>query len=125
MEKRRLGRTGHMSSWWPSARRHRRWDQATADTAIQTCLDYGVNISTWRPATGDASFGSAHGCRRSGTMCSWAARRRSETSTAPGRECNRSLERLQTDRFDLYQLHSVGKLDILDECTRKGARWKR
>jgi predicted aldo/keto reductase-like oxidoreductase len=35
-------------------------------------------------------------------------------------ECNRSLERLQTDRFDLYQLHSVGKLDVLDGCTRKG-----
>jgi predicted aldo/keto reductase-like oxidoreductase len=35
-------------------------------------------------------------------------------------ECNRSLERLNTQAFDLYQLHSVGKLEALDECTRKG-----
>ena len=32
----------------------------------------------------------------------------------------RSLERLGTDRLDLYQLHSVGKLGALDDVTAEG-----
>jgi len=35
-------------------------------------------------------------------------------------ELHRSLERLGVDRLDLYQLHSVGKRDVLDECTAPG-----
>jgi aryl-alcohol dehydrogenase-like predicted oxidoreductase len=36
------------------------------------------------------------------------------------RSINASLERLQTDRVDLLQLHAVGTVDELDECTRPG-----
>jgi predicted aldo/keto reductase-like oxidoreductase len=35
-------------------------------------------------------------------------------------ELHRSLERLGTDRLDLYQLHAVGKLHELDACTGPG-----
>jgi len=42
------------------------------------------------------------------------------TRDAATAELHRSLERLGTDRLDLYQLHAVGKLHELDECTAKG-----
>ena len=35
-------------------------------------------------------------------------------------QINASLERLQTDRLDLIQLHAVGDLDELDKVTRPG-----
>jgi predicted aldo/keto reductase-like oxidoreductase len=35
-------------------------------------------------------------------------------------ELHRSLEKLQVDRVDLIQLHAVGDLDNLDQCTGKG-----
>lgn len=121
MEKRRLGRTGHMSSVVAfGAAGIGRVDQATADKALQTALDYGVNHIDVAPGYGDAevllgpSIPSIRdkvfiGCKTTvrDVDGAWA-------------ECNRSLERLKTDKLDLYQLHSVGKLDILDECTRKG-----
>lgn len=121
MEKRRLGRTGHMSSVVAfGAAGIGRVDQETADQAIQACLDYGVNhidvapgygeaelrIGPWMPKIRDSVF---LGCKTS-----------IRTADESWDECQRSLERLQTDRFDLYQLHSVGKLDVLDEVTKKG-----
>jgi predicted aldo/keto reductase-like oxidoreductase len=45
------------------------------------------------------------------------AQRTRDAATA---ELHRSLERLGIDRLDLYQLHAVGKLHELDECTATG-----
>src|SRR4026209_2047364 len=57
MEKRRLGRTGHMSSVVAfGAAGIGRVDQETADKAIQTCLDYGVNHFDVAPGYGDAEL---------------------------------------------------------------------
>src|SRR3954469_5214786 len=57
MEKRRLGRTGHMSSVVAfGAAGIGRVDQETADKAIQTALDYGVNHIDVAPSYGEAEL---------------------------------------------------------------------
>ncbi len=42
------------------------------------------------------------------------------TKEGAAREMRESLDRLQTDHFDLYQFHAVTCMDDLDDVTRKG-----
>ena len=57
MEQRRLGRTGQMSTVVAfGAAGIGRVDQETADKAIQTALDYGVNHIDVAPGYGDAEL---------------------------------------------------------------------
>ena len=121
MEKRRLGRTGHMSSVVAfGAAGIGRVDQETADKAIQTCLDYGVNHIDVAPGYGEAELRIGPWMPKIRNQVFLGCKTTVRDVDGAWAECNRSLERLQTDSFDLYQLHSVGKIDILDECTRKG-----
>jgi len=121
MERRRLGRTGQMSTVVAfGSAGIGRVDQDTADRAIQTALDSGVNhfdvaprygeaelrLKPWMPRIRDKIF---LGCK--------TAQRTRDTAKA---ELHRSLERLGTDHLDLYQLHAVCKRHELDECTAKG-----
>lgn len=121
MERRRLGRTGQMSTVVAfGAAGIGRVDQDVADRAIQTALDCGVNHIDVAPRYGDAE----------GRLKPWMSRIRDKvflgcktaqrTRDAAKVELHRSLDRLGTDRFDLYQLHTVCKLHELDECTAKG-----
>ena len=121
MEKRRLGRTGHMSSVVAfGAAGIGRVDQETADTAIQTCLDYGVNHIDVAPGYGEAELRIGPWMPKIRNDIFLGCKTTVRDVDGAWAEGNRSLERLQTDRFDLYQLHSVGKIEILDECTKKG-----
>jgi aryl-alcohol dehydrogenase-like predicted oxidoreductase len=121
MEKRRLGRTGHMSSVVAfGAAGIGRVDQATADTAIQTALDYGVNHIDVAPSYGEAELRIGPWMPKIRDQVFLGCKTNIRDAAGSWAECNRSLERLQTDRFDLYQLHSVGKMDALDEVTKKG-----
>ncbi len=55
MERRRLGRTGHLSSVVAlGCAGIGKIDQDTADRAIQTALDYGVNHVDVAPSYGEA-----------------------------------------------------------------------
>jgi aryl-alcohol dehydrogenase-like predicted oxidoreductase len=97
-----------------------RVNQDTADRAIQTALDSGVNhfdvaprygeaelrLKPWMPRIRDKIF---LGCK--------TAQRTRDTAKA---DLHRSLERLGTDHLDLYQLHAVCKRHELDECTAEG-----
>ena len=121
MEQRRLGRTGHMSSVVAfGAAGIGRVDQATADTAIQTALDYGVNHVDVAPSYGEAELRFHDWMPKIREQVFLGCKTNTRDADGSWAECQRSLERLNTDRFDLYQLHSVGKLDALDEVTKKG-----
>ena len=97
-----------------------RVDQETADRAIETALAHGVNHVDVAPRYGEAEL----------RLRPWMARIRSRiflgcktgqrTREEARAELSRSLERLGTDRVDLYQLHAVGKLHELDQCTAPG-----
>jgi len=121
MEKRRFGRTEHISSvaifGAVGVGDH---TQEDADRVIQNVLDAGVNhfdvapsyglaeqrVGPWMPKIRDQIF---LGCK---TM---------ERSKAGAEaEMHRSLELLQTPNFDLYQFHAVTNMDDLNQITAPG-----
>ena len=121
MEKRRLGRTGHMSTVVIfGAAAIGKASQGVADEAIQISLDCGVNhidvaptygeaevrLKPWMPEMRDRVF----------LGCKTTKRQKADAAA----ELRRSLERLGTDRFDLYQLHSVGDMEQLDLALAPG-----
>lgn len=121
MERRRLGRTGHMSTVVTfGAAGIGRVDQETADRAVETALAHGVNHVDVAPRYGEAELRLRPWMARIRSRiflgCKTGQRTREEASA----ELSRSLGRLGTDRLDLYQLHAVGKLHELDQCTAPG-----
>jgi aryl-alcohol dehydrogenase-like predicted oxidoreductase len=121
METRRLGRLEHRSSVLIfGAAALAEVTQDVADRTIQTVLDGGINhvdvaadygdaelrLGPWMPQVRDRIF-----------LATKTGRRDRESAW---REINTSLERLQTDRVDLLQLHAVGDLDELDRATGTG-----
>lgn len=121
MQKRRLGRTGHMSSqvifgaaaFWDI-------DQDAADTTMQMVLDreinhidvspnYGVaeeRLGQWLPAHRDKFF---VGCK--------TFERDADTVW---KMINKSLEKLRIDSFDLYQMHRVRTMEDVDAIFASG-----
>ena len=97
-----------------------RVDQETADVAIQTALDYGVNHIDVAPSYGEAELRFGPWMPNIRDQVFLGCKTNIRDAEGSWAECNRSLERLNTQKFDLYQLHSVGKKDILDEVTAKG-----
>jgi aryl-alcohol dehydrogenase-like predicted oxidoreductase len=121
MERRRLGRTGHRSSVVAlGTAAIGRVDQATADRAIQTALDAGVNHVDVAPSYGEAERRLAPWMPRIRARIFLGCKTRERTREAAKAELHRSLERLGVDRLDLYQLHAVSKLADLDACTTTG-----
>jgi aryl-alcohol dehydrogenase-like predicted oxidoreductase len=121
MEKRRLGRTGHMSTVVTfGAAGIGRVEQAVADTAVQAALDHGVNHFDVAPSYGEAELRLRPWMPKIRNEIFLGCKTTERTKEGAKAELHRSLERLGVDRFDLYQLHSVGKLDALDQCTAKG-----
>jgi aryl-alcohol dehydrogenase-like predicted oxidoreductase len=122
METRRLGRTGHDSTVVTFGTAGiGKVDQGTADIAVQLILERGVNHVDVAPSYGEAELRlkpwmSCLRDRRIFVGCKTKQR----TKEAAEAELARSLDRLGTDRLDLYQLHAVGKLHELDEVTATG-----
>ena len=121
MERRRLGRTGHWSSVVTlGTAALGKVDQATADRAIQTALDAGVDHVDVAPSYGDAELRLRPWMPGLRDRVFLGCKTRERTRDGARAELSRSLERLGVDRLDLYQLHSVGKLADLDACTARG-----
>jgi aryl-alcohol dehydrogenase-like predicted oxidoreductase len=121
METRRLGRTGQRSSVVAfGAAAIGRVDQATADRAIEAALAAGVNHVDVAPTYGDAELRLQPWIARHRDRIFLGGKTRERDRDAAKAQLHRSLERLGTDRFDLYQLPSVGKLADLEACTAAG-----
>src|SRR4029450_2600619 len=115
---RRLGRLGHQSSVLIyGAAALGGVSQDVADASIQEALDGGINHFDVAASYGDAEL----------RLGPWMPQIRDRIflATKPGprrresawQQINASLERLQTDRVDLLQLHSIGDLAELDAAT--------
>lgn len=121
MEKRRLGRTGQLSTVVALGTAGiGRVDQETADRATQLALDRGVNHFDVAPSYGEAEVRLRPWIPRIRKTIFLGCKTKMRSREAAWAEMHRSLERLGTDRFDLYQLHAVCKPHELDECTAKG-----
>lgn len=121
MERRLLGRTGHESTVVAFGTAGiGRVDQATADRATRLVLDHGVNHIDVAPGYGEAEVRLKPWLPEIRSRIFLGCKTKQRTRESAWAEMQRSLERLGTDRFDLYQLHAVGKRHELDACTAAG-----
>jgi len=121
MEKRRFGRTGHESTVAIfGGAGLGRVSQETADKAMQTALDYGLNRIDVAPSYGEAELRLQPWMSRMRERFFVGCKTTERSKGAAYAELQESLERLNMDYFDLYQIHAVTNMQDLDEATRSG-----
>ncbi|MGI8855852.1 MAG: aldo/keto reductase, partial [Thermomicrobiales bacterium] len=121
MEKRRLGRTGHMSTIVAfGGAAIGKVTQDVADVAIQDALDHGVNHFDVAPTYGDAELRLAPWMPKMRNSIFLGCKTTERTREGAKRSIHASLERLGVDSFDLFQFHSVGTMEKLDQCLGTG-----
>lgn len=121
MEKRRFGRTGHMSSVIIfGAFAVGQVGQREADATMELLMAHGVNHIDVAPSYYDAELRLGPWLEeyrdRFFVGCKTQLRSRDEAWD----ELQQSLGRLRMDAFDLYQLHAVTSMEELDLCTAPG-----
>jgi aryl-alcohol dehydrogenase-like predicted oxidoreductase len=118
METRRLGRLGHQSSVLIyGAAALSKVTQDVADRSVQEALDAGINHFDVAASYGDAELRLGPWIPRIRDRIFLATKTGQRDRESAWREINASLERLQTDRVDLLQLHAVGDAGELDLAT--------
>ena len=121
MEKRRLGRTGHMSTIVAfGGAAIGKVTQDVADVAIQGALDHGVNHFDVAPTYGDAELRLAPWMKEHRRNIFLGCKTTERTREGAKRSIHASLERLGVDTFDLFQFHSVGTMDKLEQIFAPG-----
>ena len=108
IEKRRFGRTGHMSTVTIfGAAALKNVSQGEADRALELLLEYGVNHIDTAPRYGDAELRIGPWMRAHRRDFFLATKTGQRTRAAARDEIRRSLDRLRVDSVDLLQLHSL------------------
>src|SRR5512140_3581963 len=121
MQTRRFGRTGHMSTvaifgaaaFWEIS-------QADADKVMEQVIAAGVNHIDVAPSYGQAEERVGPWMPRERNRFFLGCKTMERTKDGAWNEMQSSLKRLQTESFDLYQLHAVTTFDELDAITMKG-----
>ena len=87
---------------------------------VADAIDRGVNYFDFGPAYGDPEekLGPALEGRRDELFLACKTGRRDAAGAQE--ELDRSLKRLRTDRFDLYQLHGMTEMEEVDQVLRAG-----
>jgi predicted aldo/keto reductase-like oxidoreductase len=121
MERRRLGRIGHMSSvliYGGAAIGD--VTQDVADASIRQALDAGINHFDTAASYGESEvrLGRWMSNIRHGIFL--ASKTGDRTATGAYDSIRRSLERLQVEFLDLIQLHAIGDLEDLGRATSSG-----
>ncbi|MBN1659847.1 MAG: aldo/keto reductase [Anaerolineae bacterium] len=125
MEKRRFGRTGHISSVVIfGAFAVGQLGQDEADETLQRLLDHGVNHIDIAPSYHDAEKRVGPWLEAYRDRFFLGCKTQIRSREGAWREANESLERLRTDKFDLYQLHAVATMDELDACFARGGSFE-
>jgi predicted aldo/keto reductase-like oxidoreductase len=121
VQQRSLGRLGHQSSVLIyGAAALAEVDQPTADASVQLALDAGINHFDVAASYGDAELRLGPWMPTIRDRVFLATKTGLRNREAAWAQINRSLERLQTDRVDLIQVHAVGDLAELDLVTGPG-----
>jgi aryl-alcohol dehydrogenase-like predicted oxidoreductase len=121
MEKRRLGSLEHQSSVLIyGAAALSDVSQDVADRSIQEALDGDINHFDVAADYGDAELRLGPWMSRIRERIFLATKTGLRDKEPAWEQINASLQRLETDRVDLLQLHAVGDLDELDRATGPG-----
>ncbi len=121
MQTRRFGRTGHESTvaiFGGAAL----WDttQDVADRAMEQIIAAGVNHIDIAPSYGKAETLVGPWMPRVREQFFLGCKTTERTQQGAWEELQRSLEKLKTDHFDLYQIHAITRMEQLDEVLRPG-----
>ncbi len=115
MEKRRLGRTGHMSSIITlGCAALGRISQEEADKIIELALSHGVNHFDVAPTYGEAELRLSPWMKEHRDEIFLACKTGKRTKKEAADELKRSLERIGVDYIDLYQFHGLDDLKDLE-----------
>jgi predicted aldo/keto reductase-like oxidoreductase len=118
---RRLGRTGHLSTiaifggaaFWEI-------DQPRADQTMELVIEHGINHIDVAPSYGQAEERIGPWLVRGRKRFFLGCKTMERTKDGAAAELHRSLQKLQTDHFDLYQIHAITTMEELDMVTRSG-----
>ncbi|CAA9325138.1 MAG: Oxidoreductase [uncultured Nocardioidaceae bacterium] len=94
--------------------------QEVADASLEEALAAGINHLDVAASYGDAELRLGHRMPEVRDRVFLATKTGQRDREGAWREIGASLERLQTDRVDLLQLHAVGDLDELDRALGAG-----
>jgi predicted aldo/keto reductase-like oxidoreductase len=94
--------------------------QDEADESIKFALEHGINHFDTARDYGESEVRLGHLMSGMRDRIFLATKTGMRTKEDAKRQIHESLERLQTDRVDLIQLHAVGDLQELDKVTRSG-----
>jgi aryl-alcohol dehydrogenase-like predicted oxidoreductase len=93
--------------------------QERADEAVSLALEYGVNMVDVAPSYGQAEVRLASWVKKYRTRLFVAEKTTERSRKGAWTELQLSLKRLDTEHFDLYQLHAVGDFQELGTALGK------
>jgi aryl-alcohol dehydrogenase-like predicted oxidoreductase len=115
MEKRRLGRTEHMSSVLAfGGAAIGRVTQHEADSAVDLAIEHGINHFDIAPTYGESEVLLGPWMKHHRNEIFLGCKTTERKKDGAFESIQRSLERLQTDSFDLFQFHGVSDMENLD-----------
>lgn len=121
MEKRTLGRTGHESTVVTfGGVMVGRIEQKEADKVVELALEHGVNHIDIAPSYGEAMERMAPWMPKIREKVFLGAKTNKRTKDEAWEDIRSSMNRLGVDSFDLFQLHSVITMELLDQVTGPG-----
>jgi aryl-alcohol dehydrogenase-like predicted oxidoreductase len=121
MEKRRLGRTGQMSTVLTlGGAALGRITQAEVDKVMEVAVEHGVNHIDVAPTYGEAETRLNKWMREHRDKFFLACKTRHRTRDEAAGQLRASLERLGVEHFDLYQLHGLDELEELETALGEG-----
>jgi aryl-alcohol dehydrogenase-like predicted oxidoreductase len=121
MDKRRFGRTGHLSTVAIlGGAAFGQASQEETDAAMERVIAAGVNHIDVAPSYGQAEIRLGPWLARERKRFFLGCKTQERARDAAAAELRRSLERLQVEAFDLYQIHAITSLAELDKVTEHG-----
>ncbi len=121
MEKRTLGRTGHHSTVVTfGTAALGRVTQDVADVAVELILEHGVNHIDIAPTYGQAMERMAPWMPKIRDEVFLGAKTRERAKEQAWENIRSAMSRLGVESFELFQLHSVGDMESLDQVTGNG-----
>ena len=121
MEKRRLGKTGHLSTVLTvGGAALGRVTQAEADAAMNMAMEHGINHIDVAPSYGEAESRIGPWMPRHRKDFFLGCKTQARDKAGAWESIKRSMDRLKTSSFDLFQFHGVDDTGTVDTILGPG-----